>query len=77
MDTSVKKAPSEPSRLPGPFADLAQPVNAAPQSRSWFLRHSVQYSSASSLAASDLHSIVQPVVKALGNHATSTAFLPP
>lgn len=41
MDTSVKKAPSEPSRLLGPVADLAQPVIPALQSRSWFLRHSV------------------------------------
>lgn len=41
MDTSVKRAPPEPSRLPGSAADLAQPVNSTPQSRNWFLRHSV------------------------------------
>ncbi len=41
MDTSVKKAPSEPSRLPGSAAGLAQPVTPTPQARSWFLRHSV------------------------------------
>jgi hypothetical protein len=41
MDTSVKRAPPEPSRLPGSAADLAQPVTPAPQSRNWFLRHSV------------------------------------
>lgn len=40
MDTSVEKASSEPIRLRVTVADLAQPVNPAPQSRSWFLRHS-------------------------------------
>ena len=41
MDTSVKKGRSEPSRLSGSAADLAQPVNPTPQSRNWILKHSV------------------------------------
>lgn len=41
MDTSVMKVRPEPSRLPGSGFGLAQQVNPTPQSRNWFLRHSV------------------------------------
>lgn len=39
--TSALDAHSEPRRLSGRVAILAQPANSAPASRSWFLRHSV------------------------------------